>query len=147
MKLQPRNALFTWGVFWITNKYAPYSGESIAQKVVARISNLLDRNNQKILSGALVQCHFDYACTSWYTGISMGIKKKLQTSQNKLVGVILKLHPRTHLLPAHFTNLGWLRVEERVSQFKMCLVHRIRSNVAPNYFCDYFNKVSDTHSH
>ena len=53
----------------------------------------------------------------------------------------------TSTRPTHFTNLGWLRVEERVSQFKMCLVHRIRSNVAPNYFRDYFNKVSDTHSH
>ena len=79
----------------------------------------------------------------------MSLGKKLQTfqSQNKLVRVILKLQPRTHLLPAHFTSLGWLRVEERVSQFKMCLVHKIRNNLAPKYFHEYFSKVSDTHRH
>ena len=84
------------------------SGESMAQKVIskvsqrtkflARISRFLDTHTLKTLAGALVQCQFDYACTSWYTGISMTLKKKLQTSQNKLVRVILKLHPRSRLL-------------------------------------------------
>ena len=99
----------------------------------------------KVLAVALIQCHFDYACTSWYNGISVILKNKLQTSQNKLVRLIHKLHPRTHLLPTHFDSLGWLRVKQRVSFLKMCMVHRIIEDKAPKYLCNYFSKVSDVH--
>ena len=81
-------------------------------KFLARTSSFLNSTALEILAGALVQCHFDYACLAWYTGIFAVLKGKLQTSQNKLVRVVLKLHPRTHLLPAHFNSLKWLRVDE-----------------------------------
>lgn len=133
------------------------SGELMARKIIskvsqrtkflARISSLLDSKTLKILADALVQCHLDYACTSWYTGTTKGLKDKLQICQNKLIRVILKLHPRTHLLPNHFSSLGWLRVEERVSQLKLCLVYKIRNNLAHKYLCDYFSKISDTHNY
>lgn len=93
------------------------SGELMARKIIskvsqrtkflARISSLLDSKTLKILADALVQCYLDYACTSWYTGITKGLKDKLQICQNKLIRVILKLHPRSHLLPDHFSSLGW----------------------------------------
>jgi len=115
------------------------SGELIARKMIskvsqrtkflARIFSLLDSKTLKILADALVQCHLDYACTSWYTGISKGLKGKLQICQNKWIRVILKLHPRTDLLPIYFSSLGWLRVEERVCQLKLCLVYKTRNNL------------------
>lgn len=133
------------------------TGEFMAQRVItkvsqrtkflARISSLLDRNTLKTLADALVQCHFDYACTSWYTGTSKGLKVKLQTCQNKLIRVVHKLHPRTHLHPDHFSSLRWLKVEERVSQLKLCLVYKIKNNLAPKYLVNYFSKVSDTHNY
>lgn len=81
-------------------------------KFLARISSLLDSSTLKTLANALVQCHLDYACTSWYTGTTNGLKDKLQICQNKLIRVVLKLHPRTHFIPDHFSSLEWLRVEE-----------------------------------
>ena len=116
-------------------------------KFLARISTFIDKGAMKVLAAALIQCHFDYACTSWYNGIPMILKNKLQTSQNKLVRLIHNLHPRTHLLPTHFNSLGWLRVKQRVSFLKMCMVHRIIKNKAPKYLCKYFLKVCDVHKY
>ena len=89
----------------------------------------------------------DYACTSWYSGIPIILKNKIQTSQNKIVRFIHSLHPRTHLLPIHFNSLGWLKVKKRVSFLKMCIVHRIKTNKAPKYLSKYFLKVCDVHSY
>ncbi len=35
-------------------------------------------------------------------------------AQNKLTGVILKVHPHTHFDVTHFEKLKWLRVEKRI---------------------------------
>ena len=131
------------------------TGENMALKVVtkvnqkvkflARVSNQVDQRALKILASALVQCHFDYACTSWYSSTPNVLKTKLQTSQNKMIRLVLKLHPRTHLLPAHFHRLKWLQVKERVSHMKMCMVHRIVKNEVPNYLVKYFENVRDIH--
>jgi len=50
-----------------------------------------------MLALALVQCHFDYACSSWYSSLTKKTQSKLQVSQNKLIRIILKLPVRTHL--------------------------------------------------
>jgi hypothetical protein len=49
---------------------------------LARISKFLDRKTMVILAGALIQPYFDYACGSWYNGVTMNLKHRLQTSQN-----------------------------------------------------------------
>ncbi len=61
------------------------SGENMALKVLSKInqrtkvlagvSSLIDRNALKTLAGALVQRHFDYAFTSWYTSIPKTCKR------------------------------------------------------------------------
>ena len=61
--------------------------------VLPRIKLVLPRlKNKKLtpmrfrtLSMALMQCHFDYSCSSWYAGISHALKSKLQVAQNKTV--------------------------------------------------------------
>ena len=116
-------------------------------KFLARVSTQVDQRALKILAAALVQCHFDYACTSWYSSTPRILKTKLQTSQNKMIRLILKLHPRTHLLPSHFHSLKWLRVEERVTHTAMCMVHRITKNEVPKYLLKYFSNVRDTHGY
>ena len=35
-------------------------------KFLARKSKLLDKDSMKVLATALIQCHFDYARTSWF---------------------------------------------------------------------------------
>ena len=46
-------------------------------KFLARKAEFLDKETLKMLAGALVQSHFDYAATSWYSGAPQGMKNKL----------------------------------------------------------------------
>ena len=39
---------------------------------------------------ALVQCHFDYSCSSWYAGVCKSLRKKLQVRENKNVIFVKK---------------------------------------------------------
>ena len=94
----------------ILDKYL--SGESMATKVIkkvnqrtrflGRMSSIVNKSALRTLAGALIQPLFDYASTSWYSGIKMSLKNKLQTSQNKLIRLLLGLGPMTHLFPTHF---------------------------------------------
>ena len=45
------------------------------------------------------------------------------------------------------SNLKWLRVEERVSQLKLCMVHKILRRAVPQYLMGYFVRVGDVHRH
>ena len=139
------------------------TGETMATNVIkrvnqrtrylGRISSFVNKSARRTLAGALIQPSFDYASTSWYSNISMSLKTKLQTSQNKLIRLLLDLGPMTHLTSTHFDSLGWLRVEDRVNQLKMGLTFKI-VNVAlpsmpsvPAYLTNHLKKVSDHHSH
>ena len=39
-------------------------------KFLARKSKLIDKDSMKVLATALIQCHFDYASTSWFGSLS-----------------------------------------------------------------------------
>ena len=122
-------------------------------RFLGRISPFVDKQALRTLAGALIQPLFDYACTSWYSGISMSQKNKLQTSQNKLIRLLLGLGPMTHLYAAHFDSIGWLRVEDRVNQLKMGITFKIVNSalpsmsLVPSYLVEYLQKVSNSHRH
>ena len=69
------------------------SGESLVNNILKkssgrlkflyRYSDILDKKARKTLCSALIQCNFDYASSSWYTGLSKGLKQKLQLMQKK----------------------------------------------------------------
>lgn len=133
------------------------SGDNMAVKVLgkvnsrtkylARIAKYLDIRTMRTLATALVQSQYDYACTSWYSGTSQSLKDKLQTSQNRLVRVVLKLHPRTHLDDSHFKLLNWLRVPKRVAQLKTGLIYKILHNSAPSYLSGYVSYICEGHDY
>ena len=54
---------------------------------------------------------------------------------------------RTHLESSHFERLGWLKVEDCVSQVQLCMVHKIVYGDVPKYFRNDFNRVSDIYRH
>ena len=62
----------------------------VLNKVYSRLKNLyhkskfLNQNTKKLLASALVQCHYDYSCSFWYSSLSKQTKSN-QISQNKLV--------------------------------------------------------------
>ena len=137
---------------------ANLSGDKMAAKVIKkvnqrtrylyRVSSLVNNSTLRTLARTLIQPHFDYACTSWYHSTSKVLKTRLQTSQNKLVRLLLSLPPRSHLTPAHFFKVGWLRVEDRVKQLALGLVYKIHyTSLIPSYLSNYFQNVKDRHDH
>ena len=47
---------------------------------------------------------------------------------------------RSHLDTSHFETIGWLKVEDRVSQIHLCMVHRTVHGAVPKYLINYFNR-------
>ena len=88
------------------------SGESIARNVVSKIDTrlkFLDRQNKflspqlrRLLCNALIQPHFDYACSVWYPTLNKKLKTKLQALQNKCVRFSLQLDNRAHVRITEF---------------------------------------------
>ena len=78
------------------------SGEIIASNILYKSSNKLKflyRNagkfnleTKKLLTSALIQCHFDYTCSAWYNGLSKKLKCRMQCTQNKIIKFMLKGH-------------------------------------------------------
>ena len=74
------------------------SGESMAHKVIINVNprlNSLHRKNKyltpnlrRLFCNALIQPHFDYACSAWYPNLSKKLKSRIQTLQiNAFVSV------------------------------------------------------------
>ena len=107
------------------------SGESIASNVIKkasdrlkflyRHSNYLNFKSRKTLSSASIMCHFDYACSSWYSAISQTYKKQLQILQNKVVRFISDVGPRTHIGQNELDKVGMLSCKDRIVQLKLNL--------------------------
>ena len=105
----------------------------------------MDSDTKKSLATALIQCHFDYACSSWFSGLTKGTKNKLQVCQNKLIRFTLGLTSRTHLGSEHFKTVGWLPVAQRVEQIKLNHMFKIYNGVAPSYLSENFKLVREHH--
>ena len=69
------------------------SAETIALSVINKINNkvkfiyrrnrFLNPTLRQLLCNALVQPHFDYACSAWYPNLTKKLKNRIQASQNK----------------------------------------------------------------
>jgi hypothetical protein len=133
------------------------SGEAIAcnilKKAGARLAFLyrhahfLNEKSRKTLSTALILCHYDYACSSWYTSLSKYYKNKLQTMQNRVVRFILNWGPRTHIGQQELDKVGLLSVKDRVIQMKMNHVFKIFQGTAPDYLNLNFTRTSSIHKY
>ena len=83
------------------------SGEDMAFKVVNKINNklkILHRKNsfltpalRRLLCNALIQTHFDYACSAWYPNLKKKLKHRIQTTQNKSMRFCLQLDKLKHV--------------------------------------------------
>ena len=77
------------------------SGESTATKMLGKINgklkflyrkqSFLDNSLRRLLLNALIQPHFDYACTSWFPMLNKRLSKKMQAAQNKCIRFYLNL--------------------------------------------------------
>ena len=131
------------------------SGDEIAQNVIKKTSarlkffyrhrHSLNEKSRKTLCSALIQCHFDYACSSWYSALSQALKNKLQIMQNKVVRFVLNLDPRSHIGQRELDQLKMLYVKDRVIQLKMNHVFNISNGLSNSYLGSNFNHFSSIH--
>ena len=104
-------------------------------KFLYRHKDMLSFNCKKTLCSALIQCHFDYACSSWYPGIRKELTKKLQVMQNKIIRFISDLDSRAHIGNQELAKAGYLSVPDRVKQLKLGHVFKIRNGTkVPTHF-------------
>ena len=71
------------------------SGESMLLKTIKKINlklKVLCKKNRfltpklrRLLCNAIIQPHFDYACSAWYANLKKKLKKKFQITQNKCI--------------------------------------------------------------
>ena len=102
------------------------SGESMATWTLGKINgrlrflyrkkNFLDFPLRRLLATALIQPHFDYACSAWFPLINKRLTKKIQPTQNKCIRFCLNLNNRAHIRAREFKYIDWLPTKERVEQ-------------------------------
>ena len=129
------------------------TGKKVIKKANSRLKFLyrkgryLNDYTKKLLVSALIQCHFDYGCSFWYTALSKQTKHKLQTTQNKLVRNVLGLSSRSHVGASEFSRLNWLPVNLRVSQIMTNHMFRILNGKSPTYLHVGIQKSQNVHGH
>ena len=100
-----------------------------------------------MLTSALIQCHFDYGCAIWYSGLTCAYKKKLQVVQNKIIKYILDVPPRTHVGAPEFCSVHLLPVPLRVEQLKLNHMFNIMNGTSPEYLkCEISVMGNDGHN-
>ena len=125
------------------------SGEAMALYVIHKINNnlkFLYRKNdfltptlRRLLCNALIQSHFDYACSAWYPNLSKKLKHRIQTTQNKCMRFCLRLDKLKHICHEEFERLNWLPVTYRFKQCVISIAFKYFNGLCPNYL----NEVSD----
>jgi len=80
-----------------------------------------------------MQSHFDYSCSSWYTGVSEALKNELQRTQHNTVTFIKIIDQKTSIKQIELSSLGFLDLENRMEQLRLNHAHTIFNNACPSY--------------
>ena len=79
---------------------------NVASKINTRLNKFLSPQLRRLLCNALIQPHFDYACSVWYPNFNKKLKRKLQTLQNKCVHFCLQLDNEAHVGITEFKQIN-----------------------------------------
>ena len=123
--------------------YDELGWESMATRTLGKINgrlrflhrkqNFLDLSLRKLLANALIQPHFDYACSAWFPLLNERLTKKIQTAQNKCIRFWLNLNNRAHIGIKEFKDINWLPTKERFEQCTATKIFKFFVNSAPSY--------------
>ena len=95
-----------------------------------------------MLCNALMQPHFDYACSAWYPNLNRKLTKKIQIAQNKCIRFCLNMGNRTHIGIEEFKKINWLPTRERFEQCVCVGAYKFFNNLSPSYMSDIFNPIN-----
>ena len=128
-------------------------GSKIIKKASSRLRYLyrkgkfLTSHAKKLFASALIQCHFDYASSFWYAGLTQKTKSKLQVSPNQIIQFILNLPQRAHIGANEFVQIDWLPVHFRVDHIKLVHMFKIINNIAPSYLSVNIAPIIESHKY
>ena len=130
------------------------SGEPMAYKTIKNINsglNYLFRKKhfltprlRRLLCNALIQPHFDYACTAWYPKLNKKFRSKIQTTQNKYVRFSLNLDKMAHISQNEFEKLNWLPISDRINQCVLSTTFKFANDIGPNYLNEVFQWAAES---
>ena len=122
--------------------------KTLAFKVISKINcrlRFLYRRNifltqslRRLLCNALIQPHFDYACSAWYPNLYNRLKPKLQILQSKCTRLCLNLNSGAHISLTQFEKINWLSINDQFEQFMSLITFKYSSNLSPLYMNDVF---------
>ena len=104
-------------------------------KFLYRKNKFLTPTLRRMLCNAIIQPHFDYACSAWYPNLNEKLRKKIQIAQNKCIWFCLKLDK--HISSKEFESINWLPVNKRVHQ----CINPITFKFVNNACLHYLNEV------
>ena len=123
----------------------------MALKVVSKINcrlRFLYRKNRfllqslcRLLCNALIQPHFDYACSAWYPNLNNRLKSKLQILQNKCIRFCLKLNSKAHIGLTESEKINLLPINDRLEQCISSMTFRYSNYLSPLHINDVFKLV------
>ena len=124
------------------------SGESMAKKALSKINgrlkflyrnqSFLDNSLRRLLANALIQPHFDYACSAWFPNLNKGFSHKILVAQNKCIRFCLNLKNITHIGEKEFKEIKWLPVKQRVYQCINVNIFKYFKGMSPAYSSEMF---------
>ena len=85
-------------------------------KLLYRKKRFLSQPIHRLLCNAIIQPHFDHACSAWYPNLNKSLKKKLQTLQNKCICFCSNLNNKGHIGLTEFEKINWLPITDRFEQ-------------------------------
>ena len=150
--IQPKDTVKYLGLKIDSDLSGTSAVDNIINKCTSRLKffyrhkDSLNLKTKQTLACSLVQCHFDYAVSCWYMGLTKSCKKKLQTAQNKIVRFILDLGPRTHVGQNELDKVNCLNTKDRATQLILGHVFNIYHNLAPSYLSEKFSSISHNYN-
>ena len=128
----------------------------MANKVISKVNarlifshwknKYLIPNLHRLLCNALIQPHFDYACSAWYPNHSKNLKNRIQTLQNKCIRFCLQLDKMSHISQKEFETINWLPIKERYNQCVNSIAFKYLDNQCPHYLNEVFMKAPESSS-
>ena len=92
----------------------------------------------RLLCSALIQPHFDHACSPWYPNLNNRLKSKLQILENKCIRFCLNLNSRAHIGITEFEKINWLLINDRFKQCICSMTFKYLNYLSPLYINDAF---------
>ena len=94
-----------------------------------------------------VKMHFDYACSTWYSNLTMKTKHRIQTTQNKCKRFCVQLDKLKHISHGDFEPLNWLTVIFRFKERVNSIVFKYFNEQCHNYLNKVFDVATESNFH